>query len=851
MPLMPFGHLMLQSWRMTWRDWRAGELRFLLLALVIAVAALSAVGFFADRMNRALERDAAQLLGADLVVRSDRPLDPAWRARAVRERLQVAEIVSFPSMAVTGSGAQEDTRLVAVKAVSSSYPLRGELLLERDGRQYPMRGAPPSGTLWVDPAFLSARKVAPGDTVQLGERRFVIDAAIAIEKDRGAGFMNFAPRVMMSLDDLAATGLVQPGSRVTYRLQLAGEPTAVKPYRDWLTAQLKGADVRGVQLESLEDGRPEMRTTLERARQFLALVGLLTAMLAALAIALAARRFMQRHVDAVAMLRCLGLPQSRVVQLYALEFLLIGLIGSLVGACTGFGAHFLLLQWLGGLVAIALPAPGMLPLLQGIATGLLLLVGFALPPVLQLRNVPHNQVIRREQTPPQAFTVAGYLLALTAFVALLIWQAGDLKLGLLTAAGFAAALALSVLVAWALLRVLRWLRAPLHWPAWRFAQDSLRRRPAASALQIVALSLGLMALLLLTIVRADLLAAWQQSAPPDAPNQFVINIQPDQREPVARLLASSGIADAPLYPMIRGRLTQVNERRISPDSYREERAQRLVEREFNLSTMASLPDHNRLVEGRWFGARAAETADVASAAASGEASVEQGLAQTLKLKLGDTLHFDIAGVSVQATVTSIRKLDWGSMRVNFFVILDPALAAGLPTSWITAFHLPAAQSGLVNRLVRDYPNLTVVDVGAMVAQIRQVIDQVVSAVEFLFLFTLAAGVLVLAAALLVSRQERAHEAALLRALGATRAQLARAQWVECLLVGGCAGVLAATGASLAGWVLARQVFDFAWSWSPLAWVAGPLLGIVCALGGGWFGLRSVLSRPPILTLREG
>lgn len=841
MTLMPTGHLILQSLRMTRRDWRAGELRFLLLALVIAVAALSAVGFFADRMNRALERDAAQLLGADLVVRSDRPLDPAWRARAEREGLQLADTVSFPSMAITGSGDQEDTRLVAVKAVSAAYPLRGELTLEQNGKRYAARGAPASGTLWVDPGFLSARKAAIGDTVALGERRFRIDAAIALEKDRGAGFMNFAPRVMLSLDDLAATGLVGPGARVNYRLQLAGEPGAVKRYRDWLSAQLKDGSVRGVQLESLDAGRPEMRTTLERARQFLSLVGLLTAMLAAMAIALAARRFMQRHVDAVAMLRCLGMPQAQVTQLYALEFLIVGLAGGLLGAFAGFGAHFLLLQWLGSLLEIALPAPGPLPLLQGVATGLLLLIGFALPPVLQLRNVPHNQVIRREQPPPQPFTLAGYLLALAAFVTLLVWQAGDVKLGLLTAAGFAAALVVSVLVAWAVLRALRWLRAPLHWPAWRFAQDSLRRRPAASALQIVSLALGLMALLLLTVVRDDLLAAWRQSAPPDAPNHFVINIQPEQREPVARLLAASGIRDAPLYPMIRGRLVQVDDRRIGPESYTEDRAQRLVEREFNLSALAEQPGHNRIVEGRWFGTRPA----------GGEASVEQGLAQTLRLKLGDTLRFDVGGMPVDAKITSIRKLDWGSMRVNFFVILDPAIAAGLPSTWITAFHLPAAQAGLVNRLVREYPNLTVVDVGAMVAQVRGVIDQVVRAVEFLFLFTLAAGVLVLAAALLVSRQERAHEAALLRALGATRAQLARAQWVECVLVGACAGVLAATGASLAGWLLARQVFDFAWTFSPLVWLAGPALGMVCALAGGWFGLNSVLSRPPILTLREG
>lgn len=826
--------------RMTRRDWRAGELRFLLLALAIAVAALSAVGFFVDRMNRALERDAAQLLGADLVVRSDYPVSEDWRRDAGKRGLLLADTVVFPTMAVSGSGEQEDTRLVALKAVSASYPLRGSLTLERHGRTESARGAPASGTAWVDPAFLSSRQLSVGDRIKLGDASFRIAAAIALEQDRGAGFMNFAPRVMIALDDLPSTGLLQPGSRITYRMQVAGQPGKLRAYRGWLENEIKTSESRGIQLESLEAGRPEMRATLDRARQFLALVGLLTAMLAALAIALAARRFMQRHLDGVAMLRCLGLTQRELTQIYLLEFLLIGFAGGLLGALAGFGAHFLLLQWLGPLMQVELPAPGVLPLIQGVATGLLLLLGFALPPVLQLRNVPHNRVLRREQPAPRPFTLAGYLFALVCFVLLLVWQTGEVRLGLLTAGGFIAALTGFSVLGWLVLRALRLMRAPLHWPAWRFAQDSLRRRPAASVLQIVSLALGLMALLLLTIVRQDLLAAWQQSTPSDAPNHFMINIQPEQREPIAQALQAEGLREARLYPMIRGRLVQVNGRNIGPESYAEERAQRLVEREFNLSAMPDLPAHNSVTAGRWFGSSTGH-----------EASVEQGLAKTLKLSLGDRLRFDVAGMPVESTVTSIRKLDWGSMRVNFFVILDPASAHDLPATSITAFYLPPSKQALVNRLVREYPNLTIVDVGSMVAQVQQVVGQVVSAVEFLFLFTLAAGVMVLASALLVSQQERAHEAGLLRALGATRTQLSRAQWVECVLVGGSAGLLAASGASAVGWVLAAQVFDFDWVFRSSVWLAGLALGIACALAGGWFGLNRVLSRPPILTLREG
>ena len=828
------------AWRMTRRDWRAGELRFLLLALVIAVAASSAVGFFVDRMNRALTRDAAQLLGADLLVRSDYPLNSGWRDEAQRLGLSLADTVTFPSMASTGDGDNTDTRLVAVKAVSASYPLRGALQLQRSGVTEAVHGIPKHGEVWVDASFLTSRQVNEGAELKLGDATFRIVAKILLEQDRGAGFMSFAPRVMIALDDLPATGLLQPGSRITYRLQIAGDADQVRRYRLWLEDQIKANDTRGIQIEALDAGRPEMRATLDRARQFLALVSLLTAMLAALAIALAARRFMQRHLDGVAMLRCLGLRQREVTQIYLIEFLMIALAGGVIGALLGFAAHFMLLQWLGALIQVGLPAPGWLPLLQGVLTGLLLLLGFALPPVLQLRNVPHNRVIRREHPVPQPFTLAGYLIALLCFVTLLLWQTGELKLGLWTAGGFAAALALFAGFAWVLLQVLRTLRTSLDAPAWRFALDSLKRRPAASVLQIVSLALGLMALLLLTVTRHDLLAAWQQSAPPDAPNHFMINIQPEQRASIAEILAKQGIRDAQLYPMIRGRLIQRNDTVIGPQSFSEERAQRLIDREFNLSTMPTLPPANNIVQGRWF-----------ERTARGECSVEQGIAKTLGLQLGDRLRFDVAGVPVETTITSIRKLDWGSMRVNFFVILDTATGDSLPSTWITAFYLPPSQQDFVNLMVRDYPNLTVVDVGSMVAQVQQVIGQVVSAVEFLFLFTLAAGVMVLAAAMLVSQHERAHESALLRALGATRAQLSRAQWVECVLVGSSAGLLAALGATAVGWILAQQVLDVEWLFRPTVLLAGVALGVLSALAGGWFGLHRVLSRPPILTLREG
>lgn len=826
--------------RMTQRDWRTGELRFLLIALIVAVAALSSVSFFVDRMRAGMARDAHQLLGADLLVAADQPLPTEWLQRAQSQGLSTAQTVVFPSMSQTGQGDDARSVLSSIKAVTPGYPLRGQLKLQGatadDVRN--AEGIPQPGTVWVDPQILTNLNIRVGDALQLGDKSFRIAEVIAVEPDRGSAFVNFAPRVMLADADLAATHLVQLGSRVTYRLLLAGAPDKIKSIQQFIEQQIESQHLRAVRIESLENGRPEMRATLDRAEQFLSLVGLLSAMLAALAVAMAARRFMLRHLDACAMLRCFGMTQNQVTALYLIEFVLVGLAASIIGMALGYLAHYALLQWLGRFMPTALPPASWQPALQGVATGLLLLVGFALPPILQLRNVPHNRVIRREQMPPQALTVVTYVLGTLVFAGLLLWQAGDLKLGMLTVAGFLGGFGVFALVAWLCLRGLRSMRGLFDSQSWRFAIDGVQRRPAAAVMQVVALGLGLMALLLLTVIRGDLVGAWRQATPPDAPNRFVINIQPDQRQLVSKTLEQGGVAQPQLFPMIRGRLVQINGKAITAADYKEDRAKRLVDREFNLSTMKDIPAGNGIVAGRWFDD------------SKPEASVERGLAQTLGIKLGDTLQFDIAGQLVEAPVTSLRKLEWGSLRVNFFVIINPAVMRDTPQSWITAFHLNPDQGGLDNTLTRDYPNLTVVDIGSVLRQIQDVVGQVISAVEFLFLFTLCSGVLVLYAALAGSQDERVREAGLLRALGATRAELARAQRIEVLLVGSVAGLLAATGAAGIGWALAHYVFNFDWTLSPLVWIAGMGIGAACSAIGGWAGLRHVLGRPPLQTLRE-
>jgi putative ABC transport system permease protein len=842
--------MLIQSLRMTARDWRAGELRFLIVALVVAVSALSAVGFFVDRMRSGLNRDAHQLLGADLLINADQPLRQEWRQEAQRRGLLLADTVTFPSMAQAGQGDDSQALLASVKAVSGTYPLRGRMRVTTSPEDASealgdtVRETPAPGTVWVDVNLLPPLRVGVGSSIQLGDKSFRIARLIAAEPDRGAAFANFAPRVMLSLDDLKATGLVDNYARVTYRMQVAArsinDQAAVKDYERWVRERIAQDNVKGVRIETLENGRPEMRATIDRAERFLALVSLLSAMLAAVAVAMAARRFMQRHLDACAMLRCLGMTQNQVGLMFLIEFALVGLAGSMLGVLVGFGAHFVLIEIISRLVQADMPPASLLPALQGIATGMLLLVGFALPPVLQLRNVPHNRVIRREQAAPQPMALATYGLGTAVFVGLLLWQAGEPRIALLTAGGFIGGLAVFALIAWLGLLTLRRLRGISAHQGWRFAITSLQRRPGATIVQVVSLSLGLMALLVLTVVRGDLMQAWRVATPADAPNRFIINIQPDQKDRVAQQIRAAGVKELPVYPMIRGRLVAVNGNAVTTTTYTSERARALSDREFNLSAVPDLPAGNEIVAGQWY----------RDAPGVAEASVEQGIAETLRLKLGDRLRFDMGGLLVEAKITSLRKLEWGSMRANFFVIINPSAMVDAPTTYMTAFHLPARGIGLANALTRQYPNLTVIDVSGIIHQVQDVLDQVVVAVEFLFLFTLASGVLVLYAALMGSQAERTREAGLLRALGATRGQLAQAQRIEFALVGGLSGLLAATGAAALGWALAEYQFKFPWHFEPQVWLAGLVVGALCALVGGWLGLRNVLRQPPLQTLRE-
>ena len=822
------------SWLMLWRDWRGGELRILAIALIIAVTSVSSVGFFIDRVDRGMQQQAAELIAADLVISSAYRINPSLEQQARQRGLQTTHVISFRSV----SFANDQPQLVEVKAVSQGYPFRGSMRIAdaafTDDRT--TQAIPASGDAWVEPRLLQLLNIKVGDVLNIGALSLNIKQVLTYEPDRGGDMFSIAPRVMINQQDLAASQLLSTGALVNYRLLVAGEVKNIDDYRATLKKQLG----KGEQLLTIKEGRPELRTALDRAQRFLGLAALTSVLLAGVAVATAARRFATRHLDTSAILRCLGATQRTIINSFALEMFWLALIASTIGVALGVLTQTGITAILANLLLTSLPLPSAQPLILGYATGVILLLGFAMPPLLALKHVPPLRVLRRDQTGRGILAWQVYLAVFISMGVLLQWQLADLTLVTYVMAGMLVTVLVLALAAWGLVKLLNRLRQRVG-VAWRFGLANIARRPASSVVQITAFGLGIMVLLLLSTVRTDLLEGWQRSLPHDAPNHFLVNVQPDQVKGIQAFFNQQGVFRPQLYPMVRARLTHINDRQLHTDDYESDRAKHLLTREFNLSWADKPQTDNRIVAGRWW--RKSEQG-------KNLMSLEAKLAETLKIKLHDSVRFIINGQAKDFIVSNLRKVDWDTFNINFFTVVPPGVLEQEPASWVTSLYLDADQKRQLAQLIQRYPNVTVIDVDAIISRVRSIIERVNLAVEFIFMFTLLAGLAVLYAAIQASQDERRFESAVLRTIGASKAVLLRGLIAEFITMGALAGLLAGFAATVLAWVLAVQIFNFPYQLNPVIGLAGIVIGVVIVGIAGVLGTHTVLTQPPVETLRQ-
>ena len=817
------------------RDWRSGELAVLLVALLIAVTALTGVGFFTDRIAQAVEQRASEVIASDLRMRSAKPPSEDYEKLAQEYRVATARTVSFPSVVFFGG----DSSIAAVRAAGPGYPLRGRIKISDVpfGDSFETRNLPGRGEVWLDPRLLARLGANIGDRVNIGAANFTVTQVLAYRPDQGSAFVDLAPSLLIPLADLESTELLGPGSRASYSLLFAGDADDIRQLKLALTETKE----KGERLVDVSEESPQIQASTDRAGRFLNLSAMITVLLAAVAVAMAARRYTRRHLDNVALMKCMGATQALVLQVTIIQLGVLALVAAALGGALGFAAQTALVWLLGDIVRADLPPPGAAPAILGAVTALAILVGFALPPMLQLKRVPPARVLRRNLDPPPLRYTSTYGLAVGALVGVMFWLVRDAKLVVYVAGGIGLTLAVLYGAGWLLVRVAGRMRGAVG-VAWRYGLANLARRRRDSVVQVVAFGLSLMVLLLLAVVRNDLLESWRASLPEDTPNFFMINIPVSEAEDFERFIEDRGLPKPALFPMIRARMTAINGKPIEEMTFTNDRGRGFSERDQNLSWAAEPQVDNTITAGRWW-----KEEDYGKALVS----VASEYQEELGLKLGDKLAFDIAGEPLEAEVTSFRDVQWDSFRPNFFLVFPPKTLDGLAGTWLTSMKLDLEQRRVLVDLVRRFPSVSVFDIDAILAQVRDVIDRASLAVQYVFLFTLAAGLTVLLAAIQSTRDERRYESAMLRTLGARRRVVLAGVASEFTALGMLAGVLAAIGATVVGWVLATRVFELDYTLDPWVWALGLTAGAVIVGGAGTFAARGVVRTPPISTLREG
>ncbi len=819
--------------RLAWRDWRSGELGLLLIALLVAVGTVTSVALLVDRLQQALLSESSDFLAADRYIGGSRPVPDAFREAARELGLDTTDTMLFASMIYAG----DRNQLVSVKAVSPGYPLRGTLIVSdapfTPGQ--PTDTLPASGELWMDARLFPALGLGVGDEVEVGLARLKVTRVLVREPDRGGSVYDLGPRVLINMDDVPATEVVQPGSRIAYRLLLRGEESDLESLKEALPL------APNYRWRGIRDSSPSIGAALDRAESFLLLGGLLGVLLAGVAVALSAHRYARRHYDHVAILKTLGATPREILRAFVLLLGVVGAVAAVLGLLAGSGAHLAIVAVLGSVVPMSLPMPTVRPFLLGAATGLICALAFALPPLLHLYKISPMRVIRRDLGNAPPSQIASYVGAALGSLGMLIWYSGSLALTLWTLVGSVAVLLLFGGLALLLLRGGRVMGMQAG-SGWRLALAGLQRRRRENVGQILIFGLAIMLLLILTLLRTALLDEWQNQVPEDAPNHFVMNIVPDQVDELSAMLDEQADGHGGFFPMIRGRIVQANG--LDAQTWEGTRAPQAVEgprmeSERNLTWADELPPDNRLASGSWW--PEGETRALVS--------LEQDYAEGLGLSVGDSLVFDIAGELVDVEVANLRRLDWESMRPNFFIIFSPGVLENYPSTWLTSFYLNSEQKTFLNDLLARFPTVTVIEVDAIIAQVQRIIRRVTQAVELVLGLVVAAGCLVLVASIQASRDTRMHEHALIRTLGGSRRLIASSLAAEFAILGLFAGIVAVVGSEITVAVLQMQVFELGAQMHPVLWVVGPLAGAVLILIVGILGTRSLVSSPPILVLR--
>jgi len=788
--------------RWFWREWRSPSLLIVWMALSLAVACVLALGTIGDRMEKGLSQQSRDFMAGDRALRSSHEIPPGWLEEARKSGLQVSEQVSFSTMTFAGDTPQ----LASVKAVDNRYPLYGELETQPAGLK------PQPGTALLAPRLMALLNVKPGDTIEVGDATLRIAGEVTQEPDSGFNPFQMAPRLLMNSADVAETGAVLPGSRVSWRVKFAGTPAQLEKYETWLLPQL-GADQRWYGLEQ-DDGA--LGKSLQRSQQFLLLSALLTLLLAVAAVAVAMSHYCRSRYDLVAILKTLGAGRTQLQKLIVGQWALLLGLAVITGGALGLLFEKVLMLLLKPVLPAALPPASYWPWLWAIGAIVVISLLVGLRPYRLLLATQPLRVLRRDAV-ANVWPLKLYLPAVAIITVLLLaWLMGGSMLLWAVLAGAVVLALLCGVVGWLLLNVLK--RLTLKALPLRLAVNRLLRQPWSTLSQLSAFSLSFMLLAMLLVLRGDLLDRWQQQLPAESPNYFLINIAPEQIAPLKTFLAEHQVIPAAFYPIVRARMTQINGQST------EGNADEALNRELNLTWQQQRPDHNPLTAGSW-------------PPKTGEVSVEEGLAERLGLKLGDTVTFTGDTQAFSAKISSLRKVDWESLRPNFFFIFPPGALDGQPQSWLTSFRLEG-NNGMLTQLNRAFPTVSLLDIGAILKQVGQVLEQVSRALEVMVVLVTACGVLLLLAQVQVGMRQRHQELVVYRTLGAGKRLLRTTLWCEFALLGLVSGLVAAIGAETALALLQTRVFDFPWQPDWRLWLTLPLCGaLLLSLCGGWLGSR--------------